>query len=174
MSNRFPYDQNDSTYLPLAMVAMVDGREVLHGAYRPVLTGRRATQSFERRAKNFSTNPEKYAETVMPVHARQQRREADRVQQRQAKRGRKLYVRRELAKERAASDLANLFNIIDGRVPGNVARAQRAIDARVDYLAIERVRANPDEDFTDAEIVQQLRTIAATATLPAPKVKAVA
>ncbi len=100
-----------------------------------VPTGRAAQQSAQDRWKNFQKNEDKDA--FLPISARQQRRAAQAASRRQAKRGTRAFKRRELLKETAASDLANLFNQIDGHIkvdPIARLRARNAIAARVKFL----------------------------------------
>jgi 3-deoxy-D-manno-octulosonic acid (KDO) 8-phosphate synthase len=98
-------------------------------------------------------------------NTRKRRRLEEAAEKRQAKKGRRAFVRRELARERAASDLANLFAILDGEGanPRGKERAGAAIAARIDYLFLETLHADPDSEITEAQIEQQLRAVAATA-----------
>lgn len=67
-----------------------------------VPTGRAAQQSVQDRWKNFTKNPERYADVALPVDGRAQRRAAAAKQRRAAKKGRRAFVRRQWAQERAA------------------------------------------------------------------------
>ncbi len=147
-----------------------------------VPTGRAAQQSAQDRWKNFQKNEDKDA--FLPISARQQRRAAQAAARRQAKRGTRAFKRRELLKESAASDLANLFNQIDGHVkvdPIARLRARNAIAARVKFLRDQQqaqydrqiAARQKDRDLpapgkvaSHEEIEAQLRAVAKTARLP--------
>lgn len=92
------------------------------------------------------------------------RRAAERAQQRRRRKAQRDYVRREWAREREVSDLANLFAIVDGKVPTQTPgdpRAYAAIDARVNHLQEKQREAGQEIEDHNA-IVDRLRDLAAT------------
>lgn len=154
--NRFPYPENDPSYVPVTAAQVF------------VPTGRNAQRSVAALQANYQKDPEAGKDIFFPLETRQARRFHKAEEKRQTRRGRRAYVRRELAKERAASDLANLFALRDGQGPPIAPRmrASVAINARIKYLLAEG-----DGTKTWDEVEAQLRDIAATATLPSPKVR---
>ncbi len=137
----------------------------LYHAKEPVRTG----ESLRRQDGDFAHNAlrngtEKDPDAFFPLARRARRRHAQQQAKANQRRGQRLYVRRELVKERAASDLANLFHILDaGPDHPFYQRAGAAIEARHDYLLTEALKADPDSELATAEIISQLRAVASTA-----------
>lgn len=153
----------------------------------PIPTGRNAERSVSDRWRRFLAGDKKDKDAFFPADTRAQRRaqrRAARTTQRKHQRG---YFRRELAKENAARDLLNLFQIADGAVPASPImrnRAQERIAARVKYLRDEQQKAYdkaiaarqknrdlpaPSPIDSHEAIRAQLWNIAKTAVLPVPR-----
>lgn len=150
---------------------------------RRIPTGRNALRSEQSLWQKFkaTVDPGSAEEIFLPVNTRARRRAAEQADRRDTRKGIRNWKRRELAKERAASDLANLFRQIDAP-KGEVGaidrdRARRAISARVRYLrdqdqirydrAWTARQANRDLPAPSAvishdAIIAQLRAVAAT------------
>ena len=148
--------------------------KIEHVAYlqpvpRNIPTGRNAQRSLSDRWAAFQKAPVKDEEASFPVNARAQRRAEKAADQRSRKKGQRNYVRRELAREAEANQLATLFNQIDGftRVSEQaVARAHQAIEARVDQWIAGKDVADEEIEQARQEALQLLRGIAKTAPVP--------
>lgn len=152
-------------------------------------TGSRARQALQDWTKNLAKKVDPGEDEFFPIDTRSAKRRQLREEKRQAKRGRRAYVRQELAKERAASDLANLFRIVDREVPSRRSayyRANEAINARIRYIRDQdQVRydnewaarqANrdlpaPKPVIRHDEVYKQLRALAEPAAPVLPKEK---
>lgn len=152
-------------------------------------TGSRARQALQDRIKNLAKIVDPGEDEFFPIDTRSAKRRQVREEKRQAKRGRRAYVRQELAKERAASDLANLFRIVDREVPSSRAAYQRANDAiaaRIRYIRDQNEvryggewaarQANrdlpaPKPVIRHDEVYKQLRALAEPVTPVLPKEK---
>ncbi len=157
--------------------------------FAPAPTGSNAQRSLADRWRRFLAGDKKDKDAFFPVEARRTRRAQARQRATEQRKHQKGYYRRELAKEKAARDLLNLFQIADGAVESNPImrhRAEQRILARIKYLRDEQQKAYdtaiearqkdrslpaPSPIASHEEIRAQLWKIAQTATLPAAKLK---
>lgn len=169
---------------PMPRLVVLDGKEFTIGN---IPTGANAQRSLSDRWRRFLAGDKKDKDAFFPTEARRTRRAEKRVRETTRRKHQRGYFRRELAKEVAARDLLNLFQIADGAVPATPimrSRAQDRIAARVKYLrdeqqkaydkaieARQKDRSLPAPSAIDSHdaIRAQLWEIAKTAVLPSPK-----
>lgn len=99
---------------------------------------------------------------LLPRGGRAQRRALERAEASERRRMQRNYTRRQLRIEREASDLANLFDIVDRKVPASPRmrfRAKARLDARV-LAVVEADRARYDREIEARQ---------ADRSLPAPQ-----
>ncbi len=134
--------------------------------FKPAKTGKAATQSFADVWKREQKRPDE--ERFLPVQSRAARRAQKAREAKAQARGQRDWRRRERLKEIATSDLANLFNIVDGFTPARpqtVELARQRIDARVADLRGDR---GPDEVYAELRMLAKTaRTVASKSTTPA-------
>lgn len=131
-----------------------------------VPTGRNAVRSQQSLFKRLTDTDDQTI--ALPVNSRAQRRARAAGEARSRRKGRRAFVRQELAKEREANQLAQLFNIVDNRVPASMAvwgRANAALEARKEFLA------DQEPEISEIEIESRLRAVAKVAPVKTPKVK---
>lgn len=166
LTGMFRREEQDEAAAPPARIGTPD-EPLLLPALPAVKTGSAAQQSQRDRIAYLDkagllTEEKLDPDLLLPRPGRAQRRAQERAQRGDTRRMQRNYTRRMLAFEREASDLANLYDIVDRKVPARTIvrhRAQQRIQARV-MAIVEADRKRYEREWEARQ---------ADRRLPAPK-----